>query len=204
MSMNTVITFYRLLLCLYPASFRESFANEMQDTFADLLRERQAQGRGSMLLAARETAILPLLALHEHIDERLTSMNQTTTTNNAVPHVLRAVGIITTLFLLVCSLIVWLQFLALPSGADVSKLVLMIAVFHAVMLVSLLIAFRFPAYGSVVVIASAATLAVIQFALLSGIAVGVASALLVGLWAAPYIGLGIAIRLQQPRHAFAA
>src|SRR5688572_21239776 len=201
--MNIALSLYRLLLRLYPASFREAFADEMQGIFADLLAEKQAQGHGSMLLAARETAILPLLALHEHIDERLTSMNQTTTTNNAVPPVLRAVGIITTLVLLVCSLIVWLLFVALPSGSDVSKLVLMIGVFHAVMLVSLLIAFRSPAYGSVVVIASAATLALIQFALLSGMGAGAASVLFVGLWAALYIGLGIAIRLWQHRRPVA-
>ena len=202
--MKSMIIFYRLLLRLYPASFRELFADEMQSTFADLLRDRQSQGRSSLLLAAQETAVLPLLALQELIDERLNSVNQTTNVTNASPRLLRATSIITTIILMGCSLIVWLLFLVTPSGADVGKLVLMIGVFHAIMLVSLLTAFRFPAYGSVVVITSAATLAVIQLALLSGLGVGPAGVLLVGLWAAPYIALGLAFRRQQRRPVLAA
>jgi hypothetical protein len=201
--MNTLITFYRLLLRLYPASFSNEFADEMQSTFADLLRERQGQGHESALLAARETAGLPLLALQEHINERLIRMSQPLAASSAVPPVLRSAGIIMTLLLLVCSLIVWLMFLASPSGAEVSKLVLMIVVFHAIMLASLLIAFRFPRYGSVVVLASAATLAVIQFFLLAALGIGPASTLMVGLWFAPYLVLGVATRLSQHRHPLA-
>jgi len=58
---------YRLLLGLYPRSFRERFGESMEQTFDDLRRERSAAGSGMLGFVARTFVETSLGVAGEHI-----------------------------------------------------------------------------------------------------------------------------------------
>lgn len=57
-----LLSSYRVLLQLYPRSFRERYENEMIETFRDMMRDG---ARGRMIVAA--LVEVPLMAYHEHL-----------------------------------------------------------------------------------------------------------------------------------------
>jgi hypothetical protein len=64
--MNAIITLYRILLRLFPLSFRDEFGDEMQSVFAELLTEKAANGLPSLAWTIlSELGSLPSAALRQ-------------------------------------------------------------------------------------------------------------------------------------------
>jgi hypothetical protein len=64
---NSLISFYRLLLNLYPPAYRAKFGNEMNDTFFEGLEEARSQGRLGIFLL-RELCDTPKALSHAYWD----------------------------------------------------------------------------------------------------------------------------------------
>ncbi len=69
--MRFVIRLYAILLRLYPCAFRDEFADEMYNVFANAVSEANARDLNSLAtLCLRELRDLPLSILREHWRER--------------------------------------------------------------------------------------------------------------------------------------
>lgn len=191
------ISIYRMLHRCYPPAFRADFALEMESVFAESLEA--AAGRGAVIrLCMREFCTLPILALHEHLIERTSTMTLDSPFQKR-RNTLRAASLLTTGFLLVSSLLI----AGAMGGYSAQHLVLIIFVFHAIMAVAVLTAFRWERAGGIIILTSAATLGAILLAvfLTSGLA---GAALLSCLWMLPYAVLGTLFILLSRRARVAA
>jgi putative ABC transport system permease protein len=84
---------YRLLLRLYPRSFRERLGSAMAETFEDEFSAARSQGLGAVTsLAARTLFRTPLLALEERVREWTRGGSWTTDIRHAVRGLARSPG----------------------------------------------------------------------------------------------------------------
>jgi len=67
---NTIIRIYKLLLHLYPRTFREQFGEELVDTFAEALHHAEEEGDETLFATCiREVVDLPISIVREHISK---------------------------------------------------------------------------------------------------------------------------------------
>jgi hypothetical protein len=190
-----IIAFYAFLLNRYPTPFRELFADEMLDIFTLAYEsKRQERPLARMYFILREFTALPLAIGDEHLQE-LESKDFVMML--ATPQFRRIIRSLSLVYVVLVFLIIF----AIPAISGDGLRLLALTSFQMIMLVSILIAWRWQKMGGIVVLTSAALLGLIMFLGLATVPGNLSGALIAaGLWTLPYLAWGILFILSRQRN----
>ncbi|MCB9461684.1 MAG: hypothetical protein H6670_18675 [Anaerolineaceae bacterium] len=187
--MKTVIQLYQFLLQAYPAAFYKQFGDEMASVFADQLNEDRTYLE-YLSVILREFSDLGVNIMREQWAhyQQLRQTNPKAAQVMATNFIYRVFTIAYAVFFL------WLSYSLFQRGDFLNGLVTV--VFESILLVGVLIGWRWRATGAIITLTSAVTLTVVTMAALNAVLHNIIlSALGALLWTLPGFAFGIMLVL---------